>query len=215
MTKSCPSWGLWHWKQRLVVGLVVELPVGAEGRVLPLAVPDVVGVFRSPSLPLLHHRVGDQIALEEAAPPVLEGIALRVHLGLVLDQGEHGAVGQGLALLGRLDGRGRARVELPVLLDVVPIGDGVEHPVLVARPGTPPCRGRHRSARAQDHGPRGGGRTRVRPPSSLNGRFMGASLRWDGSLWCTPAEGQEPAPVRPGSRIPVRIRELVAGTGFC
>ena len=72
---------------RFVVGFVVELPVGAERRVHPLAVPDLVGVFRSPALAFLHRRIGDQITLEEASLPVLEGIALRVHLGLVTGPG--------------------------------------------------------------------------------------------------------------------------------
>jgi hypothetical protein len=50
---------------------------------------------------------------------------------LVLDEGEDGPARERLALLRRLDG-GRGGVELPILLDVVAVGDGVEDAVLVA-----------------------------------------------------------------------------------
>src|SRR4029453_11341932 len=121
--------GLVTLEARLVVGLVVELAVRAEDRVLPLAVADVVGILGAPAGALFHDRVGDEIALHEAPLGVLDRVALGVDLRLVLHQGENGAAGQGLAFLGRL-ARGRARVQLPVLLDVVPVGDGVEDIVL-------------------------------------------------------------------------------------
>ena len=148
--------GLVALEARLVVGLVVELAVRSEGRVLPLAVADVVSVLGAPAGAFLHHRVGDQVALHEASLGVLERSALGVHLGLVLDQGQDGAARERLALLGRLDGGG-ARIELAVLLDVVPVGDGVEDPILVlGREGdllrTGAAARDHRGQRGQDQG---------------------------------------------------------------
>src|SRR5260221_14478845 len=41
--------------------------VGLEGLGLPLAVAHVGGVFRAPSRAFFHHRVADEVALDEAA----------------------------------------------------------------------------------------------------------------------------------------------------
>src|SRR6185436_3306948 len=51
------------------VGALVRL----EGLVLPFAVADVVRVLGAPARALFHHRIADEIALDEAAVGVLLG----------------------------------------------------------------------------------------------------------------------------------------------
>jgi hypothetical protein len=104
----------------LQVRLFVDLLVGTEHLVFPLAVADVVAVFGAPALALFHHRVGDEVALLETAVRILDGVALCVDDRLVLDQGQHGAARDRLPLAHRID-RFLARIELAVLLDVVTI----------------------------------------------------------------------------------------------
>src|SRR5437667_527324 len=115
-----------------VVGLVVELAVRGESRVLPLTVAEVYRVLGPPPRPLLHDRDADDVALEEAAVGVLERGAGRVHLCLVLDERQDGAARHRLAFPHRLDGFGGA-VELAVLLVVVAVDRRVEDVVLVVR----------------------------------------------------------------------------------
>src|SRR5262245_41280933 len=60
---------------RLVVRLVVELLIGRESRVLPLAVADVVRVLRAPARPLLHDGEAGQVALHEPTVSILDRVA--------------------------------------------------------------------------------------------------------------------------------------------
>ena len=125
-------------RQRLValeaggeLGVRVRLLGRREGLIFPLAVADVVRILGAPALALLHHRVGDEVALDEAAVGVLLGIAVGAELGAVLHQGDHRAVRHRLALLGGIDRR-LAGVELAVLLVVGAIDRRVEHALVVA-----------------------------------------------------------------------------------
>src|SRR5262245_45564132 len=61
-------------KARLVVRLVIELQIGGERRVLPLAVPDVVRILGAPPRALLHDRDADEVPLDEAPVSVLHRI---------------------------------------------------------------------------------------------------------------------------------------------
>src|SRR5262249_2146014 len=112
------------------VGACVHGLVRLEGLVLPLAVAHVLGVLAAPARALLHHRVPDQVAFDEAAIGILLRIALGIELGSVLPHGDHGPVRQRLALLGGLERR-RARVELAELLVVGAIDRGEQQARLV------------------------------------------------------------------------------------
>ena len=108
------------------IGAGVHGLVRLEDLVLPLAVAHVVGVLGAPARAFFHHRVADEVALDEAAVGVLFRVALGVELGGVLQHGDHGAVRQRLALLGGVERRG-AGVELAELLVVGAIDGGEEH----------------------------------------------------------------------------------------
>src|SRR5215813_10075476 len=58
------------------IGAGVHALVRLEGLVLPLAVAYVVGVLGAPARALFHHRVADEVALDEPAVGVLFRIAL-------------------------------------------------------------------------------------------------------------------------------------------
>src|SRR5262245_34628760 len=72
------------------IGAGIHALVGLEGLVLPLAVAHVVGVLGAPARALFHHRVADEVALDEAAVGVLFRVALGVELGGGLRYGRHG-----------------------------------------------------------------------------------------------------------------------------
>src|SRR5262245_5565500 len=84
---------------RAKVGRRVHRLVGLEGLILPLAVAHIVRILTAPARALLHHRVADEIALDEAAVGGLLRVALGIELGGVLAHGDHGAARQRLALL--------------------------------------------------------------------------------------------------------------------
>src|SRR6516225_6507707 len=58
------------------IGAGVHGLVRLEDLVLPLAVAHVVGVLGAPARALFHHRVADEVALDEAAVGVLFRVAL-------------------------------------------------------------------------------------------------------------------------------------------
>ena len=120
-------------RQRLVAleaGRELGVRVGRlgrrEGLIFPFAVADVVGILGAPALALLHHRVAENVGLDEAAVRVLLGVSVRAELGAILHQRDDGAVGHRLTLLGGVD-RGLAGVEFAVLLVVRAIDGRVEH----------------------------------------------------------------------------------------
>src|SRR5262249_24270925 len=142
------------------IGAGIYALVGLEGLVLPLAVAHVVGVLGAPARALFHHRVADEVALDEAAVGVLFRIALGVELGGVLQHGDHGAGRQRLAFLGGVERR-RAGVELAELLVVGAIDRGEKHaPGVVLRKGDLVAAGAHRAA---------GGERRERAGDGRNG----------------------------------------------
>src|SRR5262245_13466142 len=111
------------------IGLLVDLLVRAERLVLPFAVANVVLVLGAPAVALLHDRVGDEIALLEAAVGTLDRLAGRVELRLVLHQHQHRTARDRLALAHGFD-RSRRRVELAILLVVVAVDRGVKRAFL-------------------------------------------------------------------------------------
>src|SRR6476659_412766 len=107
------------------IGLVVDFLVRTKRLILPFAVPNVVLVLGTPAVALLHHRVGDEVALLETAVGILERLTGRIELRLVLHQRQHRAARDRLPLAYRIDRR-RRRIELAILLVVVTIDRGVE-----------------------------------------------------------------------------------------
>src|SRR6185295_1599263 len=140
--RECGSLGVLHGREReheillverlvageavFQVGLVVHGFVGLEGLVLPLAVAQLLGILAAPTGSLLHDRVADELALDEAAVGVPFRIAVGVEFGLVLHQREDAAARDRLPRLHCGDGF-RCRIEFPVLLVVWAIDGGVEH----------------------------------------------------------------------------------------
>ena len=156
------------------IGRRVGALVGLEGLVLPFAIADIVRIFRAPARALFHHRVGEEIALDEAAVGVLFGVALGVELGGILDHGDHGPARQRLALLGRVECL-RAGVELTELLVVRAVDGGEQHARGMAlREGDLVAAGAH--GNDDREGGDGGGDGRNSDASGLDGHAMSPPL---------------------------------------